>query len=443
MDDLGRLAQLIGNKNAIDREIADIIGRPALIGHVGEHIAAKIFGIKLERSASSKAIDGRFVGGDLAGKTVNVKWYAKLEGLLDITPDTPPDYYLVLTGPRQSPASSRGTLRPWLIRSVFLFDAAALLKDLRSRGVKLGIATSVAREFWDRAEVQPVQRNSDLTLSEKQRKVLEPFTSPKEGVAHGPVSRPVSLRGSAISIGTQTKSRQAVLAHNCFIGLDMVDGSRPEPRPADLAFMDRSLICEFDLWEFDPTGKGLLPNQLRPPGFVLAIDGPQGLAGSPGDTMRKAERVGGIAGKSPYDFPPRGSPYSGFVTSSIRLFAALWRTGKFHLHGLPPTANHEATLIEVYPGTAWHKLARLSKMDPRNLKRKTVREGREQRLRILERNGVRVVLGRLPNHDQLDAALAALTAARFAEGKTTEEGTRPFWDESQHVLREGLISYPC
>src|SRR3989442_345122 len=125
----------------------------------------------------------------------------------------------------------------------------------------------------------------------------------------------------------------SALDRNLFVGVDMVDGCKLSPRAVDVAFLDRSLICTFDQWDFDPQGKGLFPGQLRPPGFTLAIDGPQGLAGSPGDTMRRCERVGGVAGKSPYNFPPRNVPFSGFVESSVRLFGALWQSGKFHLHG--------------------------------------------------------------------------------------------------------------
>lgn len=128
MNDLPRLAELVRTRNAVDAEIAAVVGRPALIGHVGEYIAANIFGIELEGSAARKAIDGRFASGPLSGATVNIKWYAKQEGLLDLTPDSLPDYYLVLAGPRQPAASSRGTHRPWLIQSVFLFDANDLIQ---------------------------------------------------------------------------------------------------------------------------------------------------------------------------------------------------------------------------------------------------------------------------------------------------------------------------
>jgi len=230
---------------------------------------------------------------------------------------------------------------------------------------------------------------------------------------------------------------------NLFIGVDLVDGGCPSPRLVDIAFLDRSLTCEFDCWAFNFEGKSLLPGALAPPGFTLAIDGPQGLAGEAGATMRVCEKIGGVAGKSPYDFPRTGFPFSGFVTSSVRLFASLWQSGRFQLHGLPPPVGSETTLIEVYPGRAWHILAGLvTRQYEERLVKKTRVEGRRQRQRLLEAAGLRLPAGSKPTHDQLDAALAALIAFRFAEGNSTQQGDPPFWDESKQVLREGFIVYP-
>ncbi len=175
VDELIALAELIRRRNAVEQDISAIIGRPALIGHVGEFIASRVFDIRLERSAVAKGIDGRFLSGPLAGKTVNVKWYAKHERLLDIRLDALPDYYLVLAGPRTPAASSRGTTRPWLIESVFLFDAQELVAKLRERGVKIGVATSVVRAFWDEAELYPTQRDRELILTAEQQEKLSLF----------------------------------------------------------------------------------------------------------------------------------------------------------------------------------------------------------------------------------------------------------------------------
>ena len=109
------------------------------------------------------------------GKTVNVKRYGKREGLLDINREALPDFYLVITGPKASAVSSRGTTRPWLISYVYLFNAARVIGALKRRGVKIGVATSVQRELWEAAEIYPTPRNSQLMLSDEQRSQLTLF----------------------------------------------------------------------------------------------------------------------------------------------------------------------------------------------------------------------------------------------------------------------------
>jgi hypothetical protein len=175
MDDLIKLADLLKAHNAIGRVIASLIGRPAGIGHIGEYIAAKIFNISLVGSASTKSIDGYFQDGMLAGRSVNVKWYTKQENLLDMTPDAFPDFYLVLTGPKSKAMSSRGTVRPLVIESVFLFESSVLVAALKTRNRKIGIATSVVQGHWKEAEVYPNQQNTQLILSDEQRQMLALF----------------------------------------------------------------------------------------------------------------------------------------------------------------------------------------------------------------------------------------------------------------------------
>lgn len=75
-DELGQLAGLLHKRNELDSAIARLIGRPAASGHLGEFIAARVFDIELEASAAARAIDGRFNGGALAGRSVNVKCYS-------------------------------------------------------------------------------------------------------------------------------------------------------------------------------------------------------------------------------------------------------------------------------------------------------------------------------------------------------------------------------
>jgi hypothetical protein len=152
-----------------------VIGRPAERGHVGEYIAAHIFNITIERSARKRARDGRFTTGALAGQTVNVKWYGKQEGVLDLHRRGAPDYYLALTGPAGPAVSSRGATRPWVIQSVYLFDSHRLLEDLRARGVKIRTGSSVRQGLWSDAEVYPESRNAILVLTKEQRDLLALF----------------------------------------------------------------------------------------------------------------------------------------------------------------------------------------------------------------------------------------------------------------------------
>ncbi len=175
MCELELLSQLIKEKSKIEDKISTISGRPALIGHTGEYIASVVFDIQLEKSATTSGYDGRFTKGELKGKTVNVKWYAKNERVLDIREEYLPEYYLVLTGPDSAAEASRNKTRPWLIYSVFLFNASKTVIKLKSRGIRIGAATSILKEYWDCAEVYPLQRNNDLQLSSKQRDMLGLF----------------------------------------------------------------------------------------------------------------------------------------------------------------------------------------------------------------------------------------------------------------------------
>ena len=173
ISDLATLADALRRRNRIAAEIASVIGRPMTSGHAGEWIAAQIFDLKLEPGATAKAIDGRFRSGPLAGASLNVKWYLKQEGLLDLTPDVLPDYYLVLAGPRPSPATV--SIRPWCIESVHLFAAHALVERLRAAGTRLGVATSIRQAEWQAAQIYPHANNGLLPVSADQYQALTLF----------------------------------------------------------------------------------------------------------------------------------------------------------------------------------------------------------------------------------------------------------------------------
>jgi hypothetical protein len=175
MNDLAQLAKLIKIRNQTEIDITNLIGRPAQIGHIGEFIASKVFNTSLQESASYKGIDGYFTSGSLINRSVNIKWYAKLERILDININALPDYYLVVVGPLSTKMNSRGEARPWLIDGVFLFEAKELVEQLLSRQAKVGIATSISKRYWSQAEIYPHQANPLLILTEEQQKQLSLF----------------------------------------------------------------------------------------------------------------------------------------------------------------------------------------------------------------------------------------------------------------------------
>jgi hypothetical protein len=193
-DSLARAAALLRERNAIDTELAKLTGRPMTSGHLGEWIAAQIFDIALEEAANAPAIDGRFRSGPLIGQTVNVKWYLKQEGLLDMTESAALDFYLVLTGPRAAAVSTRSSTRPWHVDAVYLFHAADLLEQEHARNIKVGVATSVLTSQWENAEIFPVPRNPLLPLSPAQASLLRLFASPGEPDAGGEDPEPGEAR---------------------------------------------------------------------------------------------------------------------------------------------------------------------------------------------------------------------------------------------------------
>jgi len=176
-DDVYQLAELIRERNEVSARITRLIGRPALAGHVGEWIASRVFDIELQESAIAMGFDGTFRSGPLIHRSVNIKFYAKHERLLDIREDALPEYFLVLAGPRRRTISSRGEVRPWLVDSVFLFDSASLLNQLRRRRIGIGLATSVVDHLWNSAEIYPTASNAALLLDESQRRQLRQFSS--------------------------------------------------------------------------------------------------------------------------------------------------------------------------------------------------------------------------------------------------------------------------
>ena len=171
MTELRLLAELIRERNSTEERISEIISRPASIGHLGEYIAGKIFDIELAKSANLKSLDGWFATGLLAGKSVNIKWYAKREGILDMCTSDGPDYYLVLCGPAPDRLNQKRS-RPWLIDMIFLFKHEHLVTNLTS---KIGIASSVREEIWNQHEIYPRCNNPLVNLTTEQISMIDLF----------------------------------------------------------------------------------------------------------------------------------------------------------------------------------------------------------------------------------------------------------------------------
>jgi hypothetical protein len=78
----------------------------------------------------------------------------------------------VLAGP---PGQAR--VRPWVIESVYLFDSRRLIPQLQQLGIKIGVATSVRKQYWEAARIFPARQGSPLDLADDQIAALELFSA--------------------------------------------------------------------------------------------------------------------------------------------------------------------------------------------------------------------------------------------------------------------------
>jgi hypothetical protein len=175
-EDLFTLARLLRTLNTTLAEIGSVLGRPAQVGHAGEFIASIIFDIDLHPSASNKDHDGYFGSrSPLAGRSVNVKWGTRQDGLMDLSSTAVLDHVLVLMGPRATASSVASNLRPWVIESVYLFDPGEVIATLRAAGVGVGTASSVRKHVWEAAMIHPEPNNPRLIVTEEQKQLLSLF----------------------------------------------------------------------------------------------------------------------------------------------------------------------------------------------------------------------------------------------------------------------------
>jgi hypothetical protein len=73
-----------------------------------------------------------------------------------------------MTGP---PGPARD--RAWVVDTVYLFDTVDLLTKLRSRRIKIGVATSVLLEDWEDARIFPARAAAPLRLTKAQAAALK------------------------------------------------------------------------------------------------------------------------------------------------------------------------------------------------------------------------------------------------------------------------------
>jgi hypothetical protein len=222
-----------------------------------------------------------------------------------------------------------------------------------------------------------------------------------------------------------------------YVGLDLTDPYAGRTRPCDVAVLGPELDCTFTKWNYKADGAGIVPDRALGRSFVMAMDGPQGLAGTPGATVRESERIVNAPGRTSYDLPEPGKPYSGFIKGSVLLFYRLVTSGsRFRLLGLDDVPSGDANLIEVYPGGAWKIIA------DKPLPPKRTLDGRSARTELLASMGITFASSDLPTDDQLDAALAAWTAYKFDLGMAKIEGFKPEVDSVVGAVREGFIVQP-
>lgn len=181
MEDIESLAELLKERNMIDSKIVGIIHRPAEKGHMAEWIASQAFPIELNDKANRRDDDGVFTDGELKGKKVDVKFHSLNEHLINLNKEAAEDVWLlVFTGPYEPAGHPRKKNRPFRITNTYLFNEKELCNDLKKQKRKVGVGTSLKREYWEKAEIYPEDKAGyDLVIK---REVLERFDLKHEEV---------------------------------------------------------------------------------------------------------------------------------------------------------------------------------------------------------------------------------------------------------------------
>ncbi len=172
-----QLAHLLHQRNVLDVQIARLIHGPAYAECLGKFIAAQVFAVRLLRSKAHPDIDGHFLHGPLAGRSLKVHWYSRQDGTLDLIPNAAVNEYLVFTGTPVLPGAPADLTPAWVIERVYLFDASALAAQLQALGTSIGPYTRVPQDLWDAAEIYPRACSPRLSLDEAQIELLRLFAA--------------------------------------------------------------------------------------------------------------------------------------------------------------------------------------------------------------------------------------------------------------------------
>jgi hypothetical protein len=200
--------------------------------------------------------------------------------------------------------------------------------------------------------------------------------------------------------------------------------------------VDGLLAARFWTWLWDAPGVApevtALLDEVRAARCAL-LDGPQGLARA-GRAARACEVAFDTPWRTSDQLPEPDGSSAGAQRSSVELFAAFF-VARVRVSPVAVTGG----LGEVFPGALWRGLERFG-LAP--LPEQASESGRRARKAVLEALGVRFEGGDLPGHDQLDACLAAVTAAA-ADGAVRGVNARARGDglfrTEDGFLREGPL----
>jgi len=229
-----------------------------------------------------------------------------------------------------------------------------------------------------------------------------------------------------------------------WLGVDLSDRHADGQKPNAVCGLDPvaggGLAVRFWTWEWDPgeadPDVAPLLDEVRAARCVL-LDGPQGLARA-GRDVRACEGAFRTPGRTPDHLPGADVFMGGYLRSSVELFAAF-----FHAKIRVSPVSMTGGVGEVFPGAFWRDLERFG-IGPLPDKRR--RDGRAARRAILGALGLAFASVDLPTDDQLDAAVAALTAAAAdggARGLYARARGDGLFRTDDGLLREGPIVELC